>query len=214
MNQATTEWFPVNNDFEVSVIEHVLPGSDGPSILESIDNPPRLTRLHHLEPGSTLRTSNSGSEILVLQGDCYNDQQHFSHGHYLRFFDSEMLTTRDGCVVFEKSSQYQEGDKSNRVIDTNAGHLWLPGPVDGITICPLHVFRSESIMLLRWHETCEFKPRLDPQGEEILVVAGRLLNGNSTFKPYTWLRNPIEEWRRWRGSAGTLLYYKSGHFPT
>lgn len=164
-------------------------------------------------PAESTTTPANGAEIYVIDGDCSDHKQHYSGGHYLRLSEATTLHSRHGCVWFEKHNQYLAGDTGNRVIDTGAEHHWLPGPVDGISICPLHVFDSESIMLLRWDFACEFKPKLDPQGEEVLVISGLLQNKDRLFKPFTWLRNPVEDWRRWHGATGTLVYYKSGHFP-
>jgi hypothetical protein len=190
----------VNKDFTASVAHTIAPEKlTACTVLEHLHAPARRTVLYRLSAGESINTSDTGSEIVVLEGDCHSAKQHFGEGYYLRFSNGEQLTTNRGCVLFEKSDQYLEGDSGNRVIDTHASHLWLPGPVDGISICPLHVFDSESIMLLKWEDTTEFKPRLDPQGEELLVINGLLKTGDSSFKPYSWIRNPV--------------YYKSGHFP-
>jgi len=201
----------VNSDFSIPVFLET--NAQGTTVLESVQRPARQTLLHRLDAGVSLQTSAAGSELYVISGKCHNDQQYFAAGHYLRFSESNALYADEDCIVFEKSSQYKDGDTGNRVIDTNAGHLWLPGPVDGISICPLHGFETESIMLLKWLEPCEFKPGLDPQGEELLVIEGRLQNRSNTYHPFAWLRNPVEDWRHWRGNTGTLVYYKSGHFP-
>ena len=76
------------------------------------------------------------------------------------------------------------------------------------------MFDTESIMLLKWQHAAEFRPALNPRGEEILVVNGLLQNRDHLYRQYSWIRNPIEDWRKWHGNTGTLIYYKSGHFPS
>ncbi len=204
----------LNHNFsEPVVIQNATDQLTSETILEHTDSPPRTTTLQPLPSGESFTTSADGAEVLVLDGECSDHRQHYSRGHYLRSNEAIELTTDTGCLLFVKAHQYISGDVGNRIIDTTAEHHWLPGPASGIAICPLHVFDSESIMLLRWDTACEFKPNLDPQGEELLVISGLLQNRDQLFKPYSWIRNPIEDWRRWHGSTGTLVYYKSGHFP-
>lgn len=156
-----------------------------------------------------------GIEILILEGTCSIGGGVYSKGNYIRIpeFANNTITAVVDCILFIKVNQFLHGDNGARTIQTRAHREWLPGPVDGIEIRPLHVFNTESIMLLRWHHAAEFKPKLNPRGEEILVVNGLLQNRDHLYRQYSWIRNPIEDWRRWHGNTGTIAYYKSGHFP-
>ena len=163
---------------------------------------------------NTDRKSNA-IELLVIEGCCEDDNQIYSQGYYLRLPDGPAvsLTAKTDCILFIKYNQFLDGDDGSRAIDTRIANQWLPGPVDGIEIIPLHVYDTESIMLLRWHHAAEFRPKLNPRGEEILVVNGLLQNRDNLYRQFSWIRNPIEDWRKWHGNTGTLAYYKSGHFP-
>ena len=156
-----------------------------------------------------------GIEIFILEGSCSLYNVTYQQGNYIRLPEPEYhnLTAVIDCVIFVKYNQFLSGDTRVRTIDTRAPDKWLPGPVDGIEIRPLHVFDTESIMLLRWQHAAEFRPNLNPRGEEILVVNGLLQNRDHLYRQYSWIRNPIEDWRKWHGNTGTLIYYKSGHFP-
>lgn len=183
-------------------------------ILELLATPRRKTAFVYLPQGESLSEESSGVEILIIEGQCVYNRHTISQGHYLRLPGSSTVTAGDnGCKLFIKYHQFMDEDSGERIIDTNAMDQWLPGPAEGIKIRPLHVFNTESIMLLYWQHADEFRPNLDPQGEEILVIKGLLQNRDSLFKPYSWIRNPVEDWRSWHGSTGTLAYYKSGHFP-
>jgi len=162
----------------------------------------------------------SGVEIFVIKGLCriadyQNEDRPLAAGSYLRLpkMKPRQLIADTDSIVFVKLNQFLDGDLGERIINTRSPQKWLPGPVDGIEIRPLHVFDTESIMLLRWQHAAEFKPRLNPQGEEILVIDGLLQNRDHLYKQFNWIRNPIEDWRKWHGNTGTLIYYKSGHFP-
>ena len=156
-----------------------------------------------------------GIEVLILEGSCNIDENPYKQGDYIRIPEPEYhhLTAVIDCILFIKYNQFLSGDKSIRTIETRIPDKWLPGPVEGIEIRPLHVFDTESIMLLRWQHAAEFRPNLNPRGEEILVVNGLLQNRDHLYRQYSWIRNPIEDWRKWHGNTGTLIYYKSGHFP-
>lgn len=156
-----------------------------------------------------------GIEALVLQGECNIDGNSHKQGSYVRIPDPNQnsLTAVTDCTLFIKLNQFLHGDTGIRTIDTNTPEKWLPGPVEGVEIRPLHVFDTESIMLLRWQHAAEFRPNLNPRGEEIFVIDGLLQNRDHLYRQYSWIRNPIEDWRQWHGNTGTLAYYKSGHFP-
>lgn len=183
-------------------------------ILEHIAAPFRKTSFVGLQHDEPLPEQSLSVEILVLGGSCIYNKQTYNQGHYLRLPGrSPLYASSDGCTLFVKYDQFMADDTGERIIDTNAPDKWLPGPAEGIKIRPLHVFNTESIMLLYWHHADEFRPNLNPQGEEILVIKGLLQNNDHLFKPFSWIRNPVEDWRSWHGSTGTLAYYKSGHFP-
>ena len=183
-------------------------------VLERVINPARETAVVSITNGQTLDLPESGTEIFILSGHCRNHHAQFSKGQYLRLPTGMTLhATSDECHLFVKYHQFLNKDSGERIIDTNGSENWLPGPAKGIKIHPLHVFDTESIMLLQWEHADEFRPNLDPQGEEILVISGLLQNRDHLYKPYSWIRNPVEDWRSWHGSTGTLVYYKSGHFP-
>ena len=156
-----------------------------------------------------------GIELLIIEGCCEDDEQVYSQGYYLRLPDGPdtSLIAKTDCILFIKYNQFLDGDNGCRTIDTRITDHWLPGPADGIEIRPLHVYDTESIMLLRWNHAAEFRPKLNPRGEEILVVNGLLQNRDHLYRQFSWIRNPIEDWRKWHGNTGTLAYYKSGHFP-
>ncbi len=183
-------------------------------VLEQTSLHHRKTAMVYLPAGEHLPAPANGLEILVLQGSCKHNNNAYNEYHYLRIPGTSPITGGpQGCRLFVKYNQFMAGDTGERIIDTSEKSKWLPGPVDGIRIRPLHVFNTESIMLLHWQRAEEFRPNLDPQGEELLVIKGLLQNKDQLFQPYSWLRNPVEDWRSWHGSTDTLVYYKSGHFP-
>lgn len=172
--------------------------------------------LEHLDNQDTKTQAWQGIELLVLEGSCMIDKKVYQQGSYLRLpraAQNATIKAATDCIVFVKYNQFLSNDNGTRIIDSTDTDHWLPGPVEGIEIRPLHVYDTESIMLLRWHHAAEFKPNLNPRGEEILVMNGLLQNRDHLYRQFSWIRNPIEDWRKWHGNTGTLIYYKSGHFP-
>jgi len=228
---------PVNNDFESSIS---MTGFAFETIYPLELTSDRFTALMKLPAGVALNTASlpehlpdtadshnrntseitfasrwHGIEILILEGSCSVDGNTYLQGSYIRIPEPQFdtVTAVIDCILFIKYNQFLPGDSNSRNIETRVPEKWLPGPVDGIEIRPLHVFDTESIMLLRWQHAAEFRPKLNPRGEEILVVNGLLQNRDHLYRQYSWIRNPIEDWRKWHGNTGTLIYYKSGHFP-
>jgi len=206
----------INNNFHASVkMTEFETQSFYP--LELMEN--RVTALMNLKPDDNFEdiaeiTSHGNDiELLLLKGQISCNGVVYDRGGYLRLPTTTDIRLDTDCTLFIKYNQFLKGDDGERSIDTQLADKWLPGPVDGIEIRPLHVFDTESIMLLRWYHTAEFRPKLNPRGEEILVIDGLLQNRDHIYRPHNWIRNPIEDWRRWHGNSGTIIYYKSGHFP-
>ena len=105
-----------------------------------------------------------------------------------------------------------QSDTQWREIDTDNEENWFPGPVDGTDVMPLHGHGSGNVMLVRWNKTAAYKTRIDPRGEELLVLTGAVYDAQGFYPEGSWLRNPIETWQAWGAKAGTVAYYKNGHF--
>jgi len=178
-------------------------------------HPPRITSLCRLAKGQSLVLDKHtrSIEALVLSGTCNNKQAQYHRGSYLRFPVAVDISSKEGCLLFVKQNQFLPDDDGQRHISIYDEQNWMPGPTDEMLIKPLHVFGGESIMVLRWKQACEFRPNLNPNGEEILVLDGLLQNRDHLYRPLSWIRNPVPDWRDWHGSTDTCLYYKSGHFP-
>ncbi len=126
--------------------------------------------------------------------------------------DASIKSVTEGCLLYVSAGQLVNSDKEKRRIDTSDQSRWLPGPVDGTEVMPLHMHKGSNAMLIRWLEDASFKPRLDPLGEEVLVLEGELYDTDGRYEQHSWIRNPVSHWQNWHGKQGTLVYYKNGHF--
>jgi len=193
------------------------PGVSVKFIEASAKDRPRLTMLIRFAPGSRydLGQYHGGEEFLVLEGSLSDSLGLYRPGFYVRnpTETAHQLYSKDGCLLFLKLGEFGETDHAQRIINTNEEEDWLPGPVAGTRVLPLHMHDTRSVLMIRWDCSAQFKPGLDPQGEEIFVVRGALEDKQGYYPQGCWIRNPIPSWQSWTGTADTLAYYKNGHFP-
>ncbi|MGQ7845115.1 cupin domain-containing protein [Granulosicoccus sp. 3-233] len=198
---------------------------------------PRLTGQIRLDPehSPALLGDNPDLEILVQQGELESTMGVYPAGLYLRLpltgdhhlqaltlrcSESDTgqpptLSTTDetgSALLYVAAGQMLTSDTEQRRIDTNDASRWLPGPAEGTEVLPLHGHGSGNSMLIRWNSRVEIKPRLDPTGEEILVLSGTLQDALGRYPAGSWIRNPVEAWQNWGAVPGTVVYYKNGHF--
>jgi len=187
-------------------------------------NNPRFTALLRLAKGVSQADLGCWRklEALVLNGaldlqdteaisGCYVRVPALQHALKLSDGDDHWPIQAQLYVAFA-GGHYPKEDEEPRSIDTQPDSAWLPGPIDGIEVMPLHVHGSANAMLLRWTESVSFRPTLDPKGEELLVLQGQLADEHGHYEPGTWIRNPEVDWQHWSARQGTVVFYKSGHF--
>jgi hypothetical protein len=214
-----------------------LPGMDL-RVLEYIpgDNP-RLTAQLRLEPAfSPARLGdNPDLEILMQRGELESSAGVYPAGLYLRlpvtgdeqlqsltlkctrYFNALDLSAGEAeqpALLYLAAGQMLISDSEHRRLNTREDSRWLPGPAKGTEVLPLHGHGTANVMLIRWTETATFKPGLDPMGEEVLVLNGMLQDADGKYPAGSWIRNPVRAWQSWSANAGTVVYYKNGHFPT
>lgn len=184
----------------------------------AIDQLSRTTAFIKMPAGTDVKlgTVHNGLESLVVSGSVADEHSEYPAGFYLRFPAAQApqrLQSESGCSLLLKYNQFPPEDDGYRSIDSRDPEHWLSNADDICDICPLHAFGGDSTMLVRWRADGSFKPGLDPQGEEILVLAGTLSDNLGQYPTGTWLREPVAQWHHWQATAGSLIYYKNGHFP-
>ena len=165
-------------------------------------------------------------EMLIQQGRLSCPSGELDTPWYYRFPDSQgcnstefslqrtlELDPQESVLAYTAIGQMAPSDTEWRCIDTSDETRWLPGPVDGVDVLPLHGHGTGNVMLVRWNQTVAFKTRLDPQGEELLVMKGAVSDSQGIYRRGSWIRNPVVAWQSWGAEAGTIVYYKNGHFP-
>jgi len=205
------------------------PGIDM-QVLEFIDGPsPRLSAWLELTADYAAVSLGPGAnqEMLVIHGSLRAGSERWPSGHYVRLpargekrvdqlsLERHADTGKDTpgrALAYVASGHIPASDTERRIIDTTDESRWLPGPVTGTEVLPLHGHGSSNVMLIRWLAAVAFQPRLDPLGEEVMVISGCLHDAMGSYPAGSWIRNPVPAWQSWAGDAGTIVYYKSGHF--
>lgn len=224
-DEFSLEYREFNADFSQRVVIHPSDKQWGETqmsgvrfqLLEACCLPyPRRTLVLDCKPGSVINKHDSQMEVefFVLDGEIADENGNYPKGTYVRNPNgSSHAHSKLGCRLFVKLSQIHEEDQGQRVINTKRESKWLPGPVEGTEIYPLHMWDCESVFLIRWLSEASFKPTLNPDGEEIYVVHGQLNDKQGTYPKGSWIRNPPVSWQSWEADNGTIVYYKHGHFP-
>ncbi|MCZ6886223.1 MAG: cupin domain-containing protein, partial [Alphaproteobacteria bacterium] len=106
----------------------------------------RATSIVRFDPGSVfpMHGHGGGEEVLVREGTFSDEFGDFGPGFYLRnpVGTSHTPFTREGCTIFVKLWQFQDGDTESLKIDTRRA-TFAPGLVDGLSVLPLHQFETE-----------------------------------------------------------------------
>lgn len=164
-------------------------------------------------PGSRFKTHPhpGGEEIYVLEGIFSDEHGDYPAGTYLRnpAGTSHAPFSKEGCTLFVKLHQFQEGDLNHFSINTNAQE-WLPGH-GNLQVMPLHQFGTESVALVKWPADERFIPHTHMGGEEIFVLSGEFKDEHGTYPAGTWLRSRhMSQHHPWVDEE-TVILVKTGH---
>ena len=178
------------------------------------DEVARATTIVRFDPGSAfpMHTHDGGEEFLVLEGTFSDEFGDFGPGFYVRnpVGTSHTPFTREGCTIFVKLWQFQDGDTESIEIDTRRA-AFAPGLVDGLSVLPLHQFETESTSLVRWQPGTTFHRHSHFGGEEIYVLEGTFEDEFGSYPAGTWLRSPHQSMHTPFSGEGCLIYVKVGH---
>ena len=118
-----------------------------------------------------------------------------------------------GCVIVVKLWQMEPDEREYGRIDTNKAE-WRPGPVDGVSLMPLHRRGLEEVSLVKAAPGSSFPRHSHDQGEEILVLDGVIEDEHGRYPKGTWIRDPAGSAHTPFSTEGATLYVKTGHLKT
>lgn len=177
----------------------------------------RATSLVKYAPNSyfTPHMHSGGEEFLVLEGVFSDEHADYPAGTYVRnpIGSSHKPHSDDGCVIFVKLHQFDEGDTDQFSIDTKTA-AFQAGRTAGRSVLPLHAFEGETCGIERWAPDTVFDAQTYSGSTEILVLEGTLSDNHGDYPKGTWLRSPQMSARAPYSKQGCLIYVKTGHLPT
>ena len=174
----------------------------------------RATSIVRYDPGATFNSHShdGGEEVFVLEGVFEDDEGRYPAGTYLRNppGSSHAPGSMDGCKLFVKLRQFQQGDADRVRIDTGRAE-WRQGLVPGLGVMPLHQFGHENVALVRWQPRTFFQPHSHFGGEEILVLEGVFEDEFGAYPTGTWMRSPHMSRHQPFSREGCTILVKTGH---
>ena len=178
----------------------------------------RATSLVRYAPNSTFsrHVHGGGEEFFVLDGEFGDEHRAYPVGTYVRNPIGTAHSPRvgeQGCTIFVKLHQFDQGDRTPVVIDTQST-AWAPGLVPGLEVMSLHEYENEHVAMVKWAPNTRFKPHKHWGGEEILVVDGVFYDEHGEYPAGSWIRSPhLSEHAPFTRDDGALIYVKTGHLP-
>lgn len=174
----------------------------------------RATSLVRYAPDSAFspHTHAGGEEFLVLEGVFSDESGDYPPGSYVRNPIGSRHTPRSesGCTIFVKLHQFDQNDQAHVVIDTRTANF-VPGSVEGLTVLPLHSYRTEHVALVHWAPGARFPAHRHWGGEEILVLEGTFQDDQGHYPAGSWIRSPHLSTHQPYSDSGCLIYVKTGH---
>jgi anti-sigma factor ChrR (cupin superfamily) len=174
----------------------------------------QVTSVVRYEPGSRFppHLHPGGEEIFVLRGVFEDEHNRYPAGTYLRNPPGTRHApgSEDGCDLLVKLNMFDSEDLQPACIQTEAAE-WFPGLVPGLSVMPLHSYKTENTALVRWAPETRFKPHTHPGGEEIFVLSGVFEDEQGVYPQGTWLRNPPYSQHLPFSRAGCTILVKTGH---
>lgn len=178
------------------------------------DEVARATSIVRYAPGShfSRHVHELGEELFVLDGEFCDDSGRFAAGSYICNppGSAHAPWSDDGCVLFVKLRYFDLADDMRVVVHTHDGH-WLPGLVPGLSVMPLHEFRTEHTALVRWAPGTYFNPHHHFGGEEVVVVEGVFEDEHGRYPAGSWIRSPHLSQHQPFSREGCIILVKTGH---
>ncbi len=152
-----------------------------------------------------------GEELYVLDGIFSDENGDYPAGSYIRNppGTKHKPFTRDGCTLFVKLEQFQDGDNEHIVLKPEDQH-WSQG-IGNLKVSSLHNYNTTSTALVWWPKDEVFQPHSHWGGEEIVVIKGTFIDEFGRYPAGSWIRSPHLSEHFPRVEEETLILVKVGH---
>ncbi|MEQ9491652.1 MAG: cupin domain-containing protein [Alphaproteobacteria bacterium] len=199
---------------EVDWTPSPLPGVDRIMLDRVGDEVARATSFVRYAAGSRFdaHAHDLGEEFLVIDGVFSDADGDYGPGAYVRNppGTSHAPWSEQGCTIFVKLRQFQDGDTERKVIDINKG-TYVEGRIPGAERLYLHEFGDETVWISKIEPGTHFPEHVHPGGEEFIVLEGEIRDENHVFPKGSWIRFPDDSRHSPYTDTGALLWVKVGH---
>lgn len=213
----------LNADFEARVLVHSdaidwkaspMPGVDRRMLDRIGEEVARATTIVRYAPEShfSAHTHSGGEEFIVLDGVFQDEHGDFPEGTYVRNPPTTSHTpgSEPGCTIFVKLWQFDMEDR-NQFRKNMADELGAP--VNGVARAQLHKDEREEVSYFHLDAGAELSVS-EPDGIEVLMIAGSMTEGGDALRKGSWLRLPVgTPLKAVAGSDGAKVWMKTGHLP-
>ncbi|MEC4593627.1 MULTISPECIES: cupin domain-containing protein [Nitrospirillum] len=177
------------------------------------DEKARATSIVRYAAGSRFPTHGhpGGEEFLVLDGVFQDETGDFPAGTYVRNppGTAHAPGSVPGCVIFVKLWQFRADDQTRVVLQPGEGEA-LPVRPGVERALSLFADGHEEVRLEDWRPDSEVRVT-NPQGLELLIVAGGFIEKGEAFHSQSWLRLPAGQDLVVRtGGQGARVWLKAG----
>lgn len=211
----------VNADFDQRVVVRFeanewvpspMPGVERKMLDRIGEEVARATSIVRYAPGSAFspHIHDGGEEYIVLDGVFQDEHGDFPVGSYVRNppTSSHTPAAAEGAIIFVKLYQFDPDDRQQVHAVIEAG----PAAGEGDRqVQPLFADAHEDVRVERW--TPGVRHEVDaPDGMEVLVLEGALIEGGDRLGKWDWLRLPPgARLDAQAGPDGARIWIKSGH---
>ncbi|MBM3488929.1 MAG: hypothetical protein FJX68_00535 [Alphaproteobacteria bacterium] len=175
----------------------------------------RVTSIVRFDPGARFAHHEhpEGEEILVLEGAFADEQGSYPAGTYIFNPDgyAHSVWSNQGCLLFVKLRHYP-GKQRQRIVRHWPSLPAKPGLAAGSKSRILYeqAGQPERVRIVRLPPGCEVPLHAHPEGEEILVLEGGIVDEHVSCGPGVWVSYPRASQHQPASPRGALAYVRSG----
>lgn len=212
----------INDDLTQPIIVHgsrqewipsPAPGVERRMLFRIGEEKARATSIVRYAPGSSFapHVHTGGEEFLVLEGTFQDEHGDYPVGTYVRNppGTSHSPAAKDGTTIFVRLRQFRTEDRAETVMRPGEGHRIDPRP-GGESAIILFEDGHEEVRLEQWSTGADVTVE-NPEGLELLLVAGSFLVDGQSMAPMDWSRLPSGmDLKACAGSNGATVWMKLG----
>jgi anti-sigma factor ChrR (cupin superfamily) len=226
MKKNNEDRMKINADFSKLATVHTIGQEWIASPMPGVDRKPldrvgaeiaRATSIVRYAPRSHFspHTHSGGEEFVVLDGVFQDENGDYPIGSYVRNPPQSRHKpgSQKGCVIFVKLWQFQPNDRQHVNLQMDNAEITFADNQNNVVERLLFANQHEQVKHIalskntQWHSDAA-------NGNEILVLSGRVLHNQIQLDKHDWLRVPLGEKLHLQASSeGATIWIKTGNLP-